>query len=119
MSYDFIPAGQGEAIHRDCVFELEQFPEDLTEPDIELHAARRRGPTSRFSGRRRQPRPAAVRHRAGSHFHRLLHPGERLHATRPALSYHSVTRQVVSDAEATRLLRGRTGRRIGIRRCEG
>ncbi|HEV3022889.1 MAG TPA: Gfo/Idh/MocA family oxidoreductase, partial [Pirellulales bacterium] len=39
MSYDFIPQGKGEAIHRDCVYEREQFPEDVTEKDIELHAA--------------------------------------------------------------------------------
>src|SRR5207302_3877878 len=39
MSYDFIPEGAGEAIHRDCVYEREQFPEDVTEKDIELHAA--------------------------------------------------------------------------------
>ena len=39
MKYDFIPVGQGEKIHRDVVFEREQYPEDLTERDIELHAA--------------------------------------------------------------------------------
>ncbi len=39
MSYDFIPEGKGEAIHKDCVYEREQFPEDVTEKDIELHAA--------------------------------------------------------------------------------
>ena len=38
-SYDFIPEGKGEAIHRDVVVEREKFPEDLTEKDIELHAA--------------------------------------------------------------------------------
>ncbi len=27
------------SIHRDCVYEREQFPEDVTEQDIELHAA--------------------------------------------------------------------------------
>jgi predicted dehydrogenase len=37
--YDFIPRGQGQPIHRDCVYEREQFPEDVTEKDIELHAA--------------------------------------------------------------------------------
>ncbi|HET6883672.1 MAG TPA: Gfo/Idh/MocA family oxidoreductase [Pirellulales bacterium] len=39
MSYDFIPLGEGKAIHKDCVFEREQYPEDLTEPQIELNAA--------------------------------------------------------------------------------
>ncbi|MCH5373099.1 MAG: Gfo/Idh/MocA family oxidoreductase, partial [Planctomycetes bacterium] len=37
--YDFIPRGRGETIHKDCVYEREQYPEDLTERDIELHAA--------------------------------------------------------------------------------
>lgn len=38
-SYDFIPLGEGKPIHQDAVYEREQFPEDLTEPGIELHAA--------------------------------------------------------------------------------
>lgn len=37
--YDFIPRNGGQPIRRDCVFEREQFPEDVTEKDIELHAA--------------------------------------------------------------------------------
>lgn len=37
--YDFIPRGDGQPIRRDCVFEREQFPEDVTEKNIELHAA--------------------------------------------------------------------------------
>jgi predicted dehydrogenase len=37
--YDFIPRGKGESIHKDCIYEREQFPEDVTENDIELHAA--------------------------------------------------------------------------------
>lgn len=38
--YDFIPRGNGqERIHKDCVYEREEFPEDVTEKDIELHAA--------------------------------------------------------------------------------
>jgi len=39
-SYDFIPAGgKGETIHRDVIYELEQFPEDKTEKDLEKHVA--------------------------------------------------------------------------------
>jgi len=37
--YDFIPRGAGQTIHKDCLYEREQFPEDVTEKDIELHAA--------------------------------------------------------------------------------
>lgn len=39
MQYDFVPYGEGEKIHKDVVYEKEQYPEDLTEKDIELNAA--------------------------------------------------------------------------------
>ena len=39
MGYDFIPQGQGETIHRDVAYELEQYPEDKTEKDLEKHVA--------------------------------------------------------------------------------
>ncbi len=39
MSYDFVPVGGGEAIHKDVTYELEQFPEDKTEKDLEKHVA--------------------------------------------------------------------------------
>jgi predicted dehydrogenase len=40
MSYDFLPRGKGQqAIHRDVAYELEQFPEDQTEKDLEKHCA--------------------------------------------------------------------------------
>jgi predicted dehydrogenase len=38
--YDFIPKGRGQQkIHRECVFELDQYPEDRTEKGIETFAA--------------------------------------------------------------------------------
>ena len=39
MSYDFTPEGKGEAVHKDVVYELEQYPEDKTEKDLEKHVA--------------------------------------------------------------------------------
>jgi predicted dehydrogenase len=39
MSYDFVPSGKGESIHRDVTYELEQHPEDKTEKDLEKHCA--------------------------------------------------------------------------------
>jgi predicted dehydrogenase len=41
MSYDFVPFGKdaGPPIHEDVVYELEQFPEDKTEKDLERHVA--------------------------------------------------------------------------------
>lgn len=39
-SYDFVPqGGKGEAVHRDVTLELEQYPEDKTEKDLEKHCA--------------------------------------------------------------------------------
>src|SRR6185369_13025232 len=38
--YDFIPEGKdGQPVHRDVTFELEQYPEDKTEPRLEKHVA--------------------------------------------------------------------------------
>jgi predicted dehydrogenase len=37
--YNFIPDGKGEKIHMDVVYEKEKYPEDLTEPRIEIHTA--------------------------------------------------------------------------------
>lgn len=39
MSYDFLPFGQGQPIHKDVTYELEQYPEDKTEKDLEKHVA--------------------------------------------------------------------------------
>lgn len=39
-SYNYIPLGKGEAAaHKDVTFELEQYPEDKTEQDLERHVA--------------------------------------------------------------------------------
>jgi predicted dehydrogenase len=38
MGYDFTPT-KGKPIHRDVTYELEQYPEDKTEKDIEKHVA--------------------------------------------------------------------------------
>ncbi len=38
-SYDFEPVGGGEPSHGDVVYELDEFPEDRTEKDIEKHVA--------------------------------------------------------------------------------
>jgi predicted dehydrogenase len=39
MGYDFMPNGKGEAVHKDVVYELEEYPEDKTEKDLEKHVA--------------------------------------------------------------------------------
>lgn len=39
MQYDFTPNTSEKKIHKDCLYEREQYPEDLVEKNIELHAA--------------------------------------------------------------------------------
>jgi predicted dehydrogenase len=40
MGYDFMPSVRGEqAVHKDVTYELEQYPEDKTEKDLERHVA--------------------------------------------------------------------------------
>jgi predicted dehydrogenase len=39
MGYDFMPLGKGDPVHVDVAYELEQFPEDKTEKDLEKHVA--------------------------------------------------------------------------------
>ncbi len=74
MRYDFTPAGQGERLHRDVAYELEQYPEDRTERDLERHCARRSAATcgtswrrsARAAGRSPTSRRATSRRRAAS-----------------------------------------------------
>ena len=39
MSYDFVPQGGGESVHKDVTYEFEQYPNDRTEKDLERHVA--------------------------------------------------------------------------------
>ncbi len=39
MGYDFTPHGGGQAIHRDVAYELDAYPEDRDEKDLEKHVA--------------------------------------------------------------------------------
>jgi len=39
LSYDFTPVGKGEPLHGDFLSELDKFPEDKTEQDLEKHVA--------------------------------------------------------------------------------
>ena len=40
MGYDFVPAEKGgKPIHKDVKYELEEYPEDKTEPELEQHVA--------------------------------------------------------------------------------
>jgi predicted dehydrogenase len=39
FSWDFVPHGGGPAVHEDVEYELDRFPEDRTEKDLERHVA--------------------------------------------------------------------------------
>jgi predicted dehydrogenase len=39
MGYDFTPLGGGQPVHKDVTYELEQYPEDKTEKELEKHVA--------------------------------------------------------------------------------
>jgi len=39
MSYDYTPTGGGSPVHKDVAYELDKFPEDNTEKDLEKHTA--------------------------------------------------------------------------------
>ena len=39
MGYDFVPHGAGQSEHADVQYQLEEFPEDKTEKDLERHVA--------------------------------------------------------------------------------
>jgi predicted dehydrogenase len=38
-SYDYVPLGEGKPVHRDVTYELEEYPEDKTEKELERHVA--------------------------------------------------------------------------------
>jgi predicted dehydrogenase len=105
MSYDFIPEGKGEAIHKDCVFEREQYPEDVTEPAIELNAA----PATRAHMRdflaavesRRRPIADIEQGHISTASCILANISAQLN--RP-LTYDPARREVPGDSEATGLL---------------
>jgi predicted dehydrogenase len=39
FGYDFVPLGEGTALHKEVTYEFEQFPEDKTEKALERHVA--------------------------------------------------------------------------------
>jgi len=106
MSYDFIPEGKGDSIHKDCLVEREQFPEDLTEKDIELHAA----PATRhhmldfLAAIEKRSRPIADIEQGHISTASCILANVALQLGRP-LVYDPKKRQVVGDDGATQHLR--------------
>ncbi len=105
MQYDFIPQGKGEKIHKDVVYEKEKYPEDLTEPDIELNAA----PATRLhmldflKAIDNQTRPVADIEEGHISTASCIIANLSMKLGRP-LVYDPVKKLIVGDAEATKLL---------------
>ena len=104
--YDFIPRGKGETIHRDCVYEREQYPEDVTEKDIELHAApaTRRHMLDFLAAVERRDRPVADIEEGHISTASCILANLAMDLGR-TLVYDPKERKVVGDREATKLLR--------------
>ena len=106
MQYDFIPQGKGEKIHKDVVYEKEKYPEDLTEPQIELNAA----PATRLhmlnflEAIEQKKRPVADIEEGHISTASCILANMSMQLGRP-LVYDPKKRIVVNDTEATALLR--------------
>jgi predicted dehydrogenase len=103
---DFIPRGRGQAIHKDCLYEREQYPEDLTERDIELHAApATRGHMLDFlAAIAKRSRPVADIEEGHISTASCILANLAMELGRP-LVYDPASRTVVGDEQATALLR--------------
>ncbi|HTN09042.1 Gfo/Idh/MocA family oxidoreductase [Agriterribacter sp.] len=105
MQYDFIPQGRGEKMHKDVVYEKEKYPEDLTEPDIELNAA----PATRLhmldflKAIDNKTRPVADIEEGHISTASCIIANLSMKLGRP-LVYDPVKKLIVGDAEATQLL---------------
>ena len=105
MQYDFLPQGDGQKIHKDVVFEKEKYPEDLTEPKIELNAA----PATRLhmldflNAIEKKSKPVADIEEGHISTASCILANLSMQTGR-ALVYDPKSRQVVGDAETTALL---------------
>jgi predicted dehydrogenase len=107
MRADFIPVDRSaNPIHLDCVYEREQFPQDLTEKDIELNAApaTRRHMLDFFAAIAKRTRPVADIEQGHISTASCILANLSMQVGR-TLNYDPAQRLVVGDAEATSLLR--------------
>ncbi len=105
MEYDFIPAEKGEPIHKDVVYEKEKYPEDLSEPQIELNAApaTRRHMLDFIAAIEHGGRPVADIQEGHISTASCIMANLSMKTGRPIV-YDPQARQVVGDPEATKLL---------------
>ena len=105
-SYDFIPSGPGQPVHRDVTYEFDKFPEDRTEKDLERHVtpAIRRHMQDFLRAVDTRGRPVADIEEGHISTASCILANRALELGR-TLTYDPVKQQVVGDAEANRLLR--------------
>jgi predicted dehydrogenase len=105
MKADFTPYGDGEPIHFDVLYEKEKYPEDLTEKDIELHAApaTRRHMLDFLDAITNNSRPIADIEEGHISTASCILANLSMDLKRP-LVYEPKTRTVKDDPEATELL---------------
>jgi predicted dehydrogenase len=105
MQYDFIPDGNGQKIHRDVVLEKEKYPADVTEPNIEIHTApATRGHMLNFlDAIDRNIKPVADIEQGHISTASCIMANMSMKLGRP-LSYDPVKKEIIGDAEATKLL---------------
>ena len=107
MRADFIPHdNKAKTVHFDCVYEREQYPEDVTEKGIELNAspAKRRHMRDFLAAVEKRGRPVADIEEGHISTASCILANVAMQLGRP-LVYDPKTRQVAGDEEATRLLR--------------
>ena len=105
FGYDFTPEGGGTSIHRDVTYEFAQYPEDKTEKDLETHVA----PAIRYHMKnflgaidsRSKPVSTIEEGFISTASCILANDAMKLGRT---LTWDSNALQVISDAEANRLL---------------
>jgi len=106
MGYDFTPIGKGTPVHRDVAYELDKFPEDRDERDLERHVAPalRRHWADFLAAIRTRGRPVADIEQGHISTTSCILANLALQLNR-TLTWDAVRQNVVGDEEANRLLR--------------
>ena len=106
MQFDFVPEGKGDKIHQDVLFEKEKYPEDVSEPQIELNAA----PATRLHMRdflnaiEKKSKPVADIEEGHISTASCIIANLSMDLGRP-LVYDPKTKTIPGDAEATAMLK--------------
>ncbi|HEV3119595.1 MAG TPA: Gfo/Idh/MocA family oxidoreductase, partial [Gemmataceae bacterium] len=104
--YDFTPVGRGKKLHKDCVVERQQYPEEQTERDLDLNGA----PANRahmkdfLAAVESRGKPVADIEQAHISTASCILANLSMQLGRP-LAYDPARREIAGDADATRLLK--------------